>query len=192
MSTDLVQKATTDIAAVQNAEKVVLFVSPWCFPEDGMSLRSTICAPSELSLGADGVGCDAIMVGSEPKATLTCFGDQTDSYAIMPVERLVGDDLEAALASIRTVLAAISVENDGRCGYVWDLFDNREVPTDAIVIGDTIVLPHTTHRASDLLHVCPFLMAEDEDREESSVEMYFADGRVARLRGGMDWYNAMC
>ena len=60
------------------------------------------------------------------------------------------------------------------------------------MIDDTIVLPHTTHQASDLLRVYPFLMADDEDREESSVEMFFADGRVARLRGGMDWYNAMC
>lgn len=192
ITNDLVEKATTDIAAAQNADKVILFVSPWCFPEDGMSMRSTICAPSELSIGEDAAGRDAIMIGSEAKAALTCFADQTDSFAILPIERLVGDDLEAALTSIRTVLAAISAENDGRCGYVWDLFDNREVQADTILIGDTIVLPHTTHRACDLLRVYPFLMADEEGREESSVEMYFADGRVARLRGGMDWYNAMC
>jgi len=192
MSNDPIEQALADISAVQGADKVILFVSPWCQPEDGMSMQTTICGPSELSLGSDRMGGDAIMVGSEPKATLTCFANQTDSYLILPIERLAGDDLETALTSIRTVLAAISAENDGRCGYVWDLFDNREVPTETIVIGDTIVLPHTTHQASDLLRVCTFLMADKEDRMESSVEMFFADGRVARLRGGMDWYNAMC
>ncbi len=192
MSTEPVQKAIADIASVQNADQVILFVSPWCRPEDGQSMRSTICSPSELSVGRDTVGGQVIMVGKDAKATLSCFSDQTDSYLILPLERLAGDDLEAALTSVRTVLAAISAENGGRCGYVWDMFDNREVPTDAIVIGEEIVLPHATHRAADLLRVYPFPMAEKEGRAESSVEMFFADGRVARLRGGMDWYNDMC
>jgi len=192
MSNDPIEQALAHIAAVQNADKVILFVDPWCEPADGLAMHSTICSPSELSIGSSSVGGDAIMVGTEPKATLTCFVNQTDDYLILPIQRLTGEDLDAALDSIRTTLAAISAENDGRCGYAWDIFDNHEVPTDTIVIGDAIVLPHATFQASDLLRVETFAMADDEDRQESSVEMFFADGRAARLRGGMDWFNAMC
>jgi hypothetical protein len=192
MPQDPIEQALANIAAVRDADKVILFVDPWRDPMDGGTMESTICSPSELSVGRSSAGGDAIMVGTEPKATLTCFVNQTDDYLVLPIERLTGDDLETALTSIRTTLAAISVENEGRCGYLWDIFDNREVATDAIVIGETIVLPHTTFQASDLLRVETFAMADDEDREESCVEMFFADGRAARLRGGMDWFNAMC
>lgn len=192
MSSDFIEQALADIAAVQNEDGVVLFVNPWCDPHDGQSMESTICSPSELSIGSSHAGGDTIMVGTEPKATLTCFADQTDSYVILPLKRLTGADLEAALSSIRSTLDTISSENDGRCSYLWDIFDNREVPTDTIVIGETIVLPHATFQASDLLRVYTFEMKDEEGREESSVEMFFADGRAARLRGGMDWFNAMC
>jgi hypothetical protein len=180
MSHDPIEQALAHIAAVQGAEKVILFVDPWSEPDDGRTMVSTICSPSELSIGSSDAGGDAIIVGTEAKATLTCFVNQTDDYLILPIERLTGEGLETALASIRSTLAAISVENDGRCGYAWDIFDNRKVATD------------TSFQASDLLRVETFAMADDEDRQESCVEMFFADGRAARLRGGMDWYNAMC
>jgi hypothetical protein len=192
MSLDTIEQARADIAAVQGAEQVILFVDPWSDPFDGQSMDSTICSPSELSIGEDSRGGDAIMVGTEAKATLTCFVNQTDAYLILPIKRLTGDDLEAALDSIRTTLAAISAENDGRCGHRWNRDDNHEVQTSEIVVGDEIILPEERFRASDLLRVCSFRMKDDADREESSVEMFFADGRAARLRGGFDWFNHCC
>jgi hypothetical protein len=156
-----------------------------------MSNESTICSPSELTVGEDPLG-DVIMVGSEAKARLTCFVNQTDQYLILPLVRLTGDALDAALSSIRTTLDAIASENKGRCGFSWNIFDNREVACDEILVGERIVLPEATFPASDLMHVSTFLMSGNPELEESSVEMFFADGRVARLRGGMDWYNAMC
>jgi hypothetical protein len=191
MSYDPIQTAQDAIDGVRGAERAILFVNPWCRAEDGMSSESTICSPSELSVGEDPLG-DVIMVGSEAKARLTCFVNQTDQYLILPLVRLTDDALDAALSSIRTTLDAIAAENKGRCGYSWNIFDNREVPCDQIVVGGQIVLPEATFPASDLMHVSTFLMAGDPELEESSVEMFFADGRVARLRGGMDWYNAMC
>jgi hypothetical protein len=188
MSIDPIEKALSDIAAVQNADKVILFVDPWSDPLDGLTVTSTICNPSELSLGSGGYG-DAIMVGTEAKATLTCFVNQTDLYLILPIERLTGEHLETALDLIRTTLATISEENDGRCGYVWNRFDNAEVPTSEIVIGEEIILPNERFAAADLIHVSAFPMTDDADLGESSVEMFFADGRAARLRGGIDWFN---
>lgn len=191
MTYDPIQTAHDAIDAVRGAERVILFVNPWCQAEDGMSNESMICSPSELTVGEDPLG-DVIMVGSEAKARLTCFVNQTDQYLILPLVRMTGDALDAALSSIRTTLDAIAAENNGRCGYSWNIFDNREVPCDQIVVGEQIVLPEATFPASDLMHVSTFLMSGNPELEESSVEMFFADGRVARLRGGMDWYNAMC
>ena len=191
MTYEPIQTAQDAIDAVSGAERAILFVNPWCEADDGMSNESTICSPSELSIGEDPLG-DVIMVGSEAKARLTCFVNQTDQYIILPLVRLTGDALDAALSSIRTTLDAIAAENKGRCGFSWNIFDNREVACDEILVGERIVLPEATFPASDLMHASTFLMSGNPELEESSVEMFFADGRVARLRGGMDWYNAMC
>lgn len=194
MTHSLMMQATADIASVTNADEAILFVTPWADPMNGEGLRSAICRPSALSIVEDGRFGPEIHVADE---TLVVDLGQDghfyhDAYLILPRERLVGDDLAKAIADIREVLAAISEENAGRCGHRWDRYDNHEVPTSEIVVGDEIVLPEERFRASDLLRVYPFLMKDDAGREESSVEMFFADGRAARLRGGFDWFNHCC